>query len=192
MDTIILNNGVEIPALGFGVFQTPPDETRDAVRAALDCGYRHIDTAAAYGNERQVGEAVHSSDADRSEVFLETKVLDQRLRLRRVAARLRQVLTRKNVPERTLCFLQHRWRLWDYVQTPRGPLTWVNAGSTRELRWNSVDEKVGASVALKVMGLCLNPCERVTGSLDRDPVSLPIRGSGQLRSTPDVLRSAED
>jgi diketogulonate reductase-like aldo/keto reductase len=74
MDTITLNNGVEIPALGFGVFQTPPDETRDAVRAALDCGYRHIDTAAAYGNERQVGEAVHASGLDRSEVFLETKV----------------------------------------------------------------------------------------------------------------------
>jgi diketogulonate reductase-like aldo/keto reductase len=74
MDTITLNNGVEIPVLGFGVFQTPPDETRDAVHAALDCGYRHIDTAAAYGNERQVGEAVHSSDVDRSEIFLETKV----------------------------------------------------------------------------------------------------------------------
>ena len=69
-----LNNGVEMPALGLGVFQTPPDETRDAVRAALDAGYRHIDTAAAYGNERQVGEAVHSSDLDRSEVFLETKI----------------------------------------------------------------------------------------------------------------------
>jgi diketogulonate reductase-like aldo/keto reductase len=69
-----LNNGVTLPALGLGVFQTPPHETRDAVRAALDAGYRHIDTAAAYGNERQVGEAVHSSELDRSEVFLETKV----------------------------------------------------------------------------------------------------------------------
>lgn len=74
MDTITLNSGVEMPALGLGVFQTPPDETRDAVRSALDAGYRHIDTAAAYGNERQVGEAVHSSDLDRSEVFLETKI----------------------------------------------------------------------------------------------------------------------
>jgi diketogulonate reductase-like aldo/keto reductase len=74
MERIKLNNGVEIPALGLGVFQTPPDETRDAVRCALDAGYRHIDTAAAYGNERQVGEAVSSSDLDRSEVFLETKV----------------------------------------------------------------------------------------------------------------------
>src|SRR5271170_4777333 len=74
METITLNNGVEMPALGLGVFQTPPDETRDAVRAALEAGYRHIDTAAAYGNERQVGEAVRSSDVDRSEVFLETKI----------------------------------------------------------------------------------------------------------------------
>ena len=71
---ITLNNGVEMPALGLGVFQTPPDETRDAVRAALTAGYRLIDTAAAYGNERQVSEAVHSSELDRSEVFLETKI----------------------------------------------------------------------------------------------------------------------
>jgi diketogulonate reductase-like aldo/keto reductase len=69
-----LNNGATIPALGLGVFQTPPDEARDAVSAALGAGYRHIDTAAAYGNERQVGEAVHSSGLDRSEVFLETKI----------------------------------------------------------------------------------------------------------------------
>src|SRR5438067_9723311 len=74
METVTLNNGVEMPALGLGVFQTPPDETRDAVRAALDVGYRLIDTAAAYGNERQVAEAVHSSGLDRSEVFLETKI----------------------------------------------------------------------------------------------------------------------
>ncbi len=71
---LTLNNGVELPALGLGVFQTPPDETRDAVHAALDAGYRHIDTAAAYGNERQVGAAVRSSSLDRSEVFLETKI----------------------------------------------------------------------------------------------------------------------
>ncbi len=74
METITLNNGVEMPALGLGVFQTPPDETRDAVQAALGSGYRHIDTAAAYGNERQVGEAAHSSALNRSEIFLETKI----------------------------------------------------------------------------------------------------------------------
>src|SRR5438093_10768563 len=74
METIALNNGVEMPALGLGVFQTPPDETRDAVRAGLDSGHRLIDTAAAYGNERQVGEAVRDSRLSRWEVFLETKI----------------------------------------------------------------------------------------------------------------------
>jgi diketogulonate reductase-like aldo/keto reductase len=72
--TLTLNNGVTMPALGLGVFQTPPEETRDAVTAALETGYRHIDTAAAYGNERQVGEAVAASGVDRGEVFLETKI----------------------------------------------------------------------------------------------------------------------
>ena len=74
MDYRELNNGVTLPALGLGVFQTPPDETRDAVTSALQAGYRHIDTAAAYGNEAQVGEAVTASDLDRSDVFLETKI----------------------------------------------------------------------------------------------------------------------
>jgi 2,5-diketo-D-gluconate reductase A len=69
-----LNNGVQIPALGLGVFQTPPDETVSAVQTALEVGYRHIDTAAAYGNERQVGEALRRSGVDRSEVFVETKI----------------------------------------------------------------------------------------------------------------------
>ena len=74
VSTLTLNNGVVMPALGLGVFQTPPEETRAAVTAALKAGYRHIDTAAAYGNERQVGEAIAASDLDRSEVFVETKI----------------------------------------------------------------------------------------------------------------------
>src|SRR4051794_5601714 len=74
VSTVTLNNGVSLPALGLGVFQTPPDETRDAVTAALQAGYRHIDTAAAYGNERQVGEAIAAAGLDRSQVFVETKI----------------------------------------------------------------------------------------------------------------------
>ncbi len=74
METVTLNNGVVMPAVGLGVFQTPPDETRAAVEAALAAGYRHIDTAAAYGNERQVGEAVGHFAVARSDVFLETKI----------------------------------------------------------------------------------------------------------------------
>lgn len=74
MDQLKLNSGVEMPALGLGVFQTPPEETRTAVQAALSTGYRHIDTAAAYGNEREVGQAIHASGIDRDEVFIETKI----------------------------------------------------------------------------------------------------------------------
>jgi diketogulonate reductase-like aldo/keto reductase len=70
---IILNNGVEMPALGFGVFQTPPEETVASVAEALRVGYRLIDTAASYFNEREVGEGIRASGIDRSEVFIETK-----------------------------------------------------------------------------------------------------------------------
>ncbi|MEZ0449701.1 aldo/keto reductase [Cellulomonas sp. ICMP 17802] len=72
--TLTLNNAVTMPALGFGVFQTPPDETVAAVRSALEVGYRHIDTAAAYGNEREVGRALAESGVPREDVFVETKV----------------------------------------------------------------------------------------------------------------------
>jgi len=72
--TMTLNNGVEMPALGFGVFQTPPEQTAAAVETALATGYRHIDTAAAYLNEREVGEAIRRSGLDRPEVFVETKI----------------------------------------------------------------------------------------------------------------------
>lgn len=70
----MLNNGVSMPALGLGVFQSPPEETATAVETALRVGYRHIDTAAAYGNERQVGEGIRRSGLDRGDVFVETKV----------------------------------------------------------------------------------------------------------------------
>ena len=71
---LTLNNGVTMPALGLGVFQAAPEETVAAVTAALETGYRLIDTAAAYGNEREVGEAIHQSGIPRDEVFIETKV----------------------------------------------------------------------------------------------------------------------
>src|SRR3954464_5680713 len=72
--SIRLNNGVALPALGLGVFQSPPAETVGAVEAALTTGYRLIDTAAAYANEREVGEGIRRSGVPRDEVFIETKV----------------------------------------------------------------------------------------------------------------------
>ncbi|HVX23363.1 MAG TPA: aldo/keto reductase [Acidimicrobiales bacterium] len=71
---LTLNNGVSLPALGFGVFQTAPQDTIDAVTTAIGDGYRLIDTAASYDNERQVGEAIHRSGVDRAEIFLQTKL----------------------------------------------------------------------------------------------------------------------
>lgn len=74
MKSFTLNNGVDIPALGLGVFQSSPEETAQAVSSALIQGYRHIDTAAAYGNEREVGEAIRASGLPRDDVFVESKV----------------------------------------------------------------------------------------------------------------------
>lgn len=72
--TFTLNNGVELPVIGLGVYQSAPEETAAAVEAAVRAGYRHIDTAAAYRNERQVGEGIRASGVDPAEVVLETKI----------------------------------------------------------------------------------------------------------------------
>ncbi|MGX9790339.1 aldo/keto reductase [Mycobacterium sp. MMS18-G62] len=69
-----LNDGASIPALGFGVYKIDPDRTVDAVKAALDVGYRHIDTAQMYGNEQAVGQAVRDAGIDRSDVFITSKL----------------------------------------------------------------------------------------------------------------------
>ena len=71
---LTLNNGVELPALGFGVFQTPPDVTQAATEEAIRVGYRLIDTAASYLNEREVGAAIAASGIERSELFVQTKL----------------------------------------------------------------------------------------------------------------------
>lgn len=71
---IPLNDGNTIPQLGFGVFQIEPKDTVEAVRRALEIGYRHIDTAQMYGNEAEVGEAVRTSGLDRGEVFVTSKL----------------------------------------------------------------------------------------------------------------------
>jgi 2,5-diketo-D-gluconate reductase A len=71
---ITLNNGQTIPQFGFGVFQIDPEDTVEAVTTALAAGYRHIDTAEGYGNEREVGEAIAKSGLDRQDVFVTSKL----------------------------------------------------------------------------------------------------------------------
>lgn len=72
--TLTLNNGVRMPALGLGVYRSAPEQTLDAVLCALDDGYSLIDTAAVYGNEREVGQAIARSGVPRSEIFVTTKL----------------------------------------------------------------------------------------------------------------------
>ena len=75
MKTVVLNNGVEMPILGFGVFQiADPAECERSVRDAIDVGYRLIDTAASYGNEESVGNAIKTSGVQRKELFVTTKL----------------------------------------------------------------------------------------------------------------------
>ena len=71
---VSLNNGRTIPQLGFGVFQIDPAETAEAVRTAIEVGYRHIDTAELYGNEKEVGEGIRASGVDRDDVFVTSKL----------------------------------------------------------------------------------------------------------------------
>ena len=74
MKTVKLNNGVEMPAIGFGVYQIPAGDTERCVSDALEVGYRMIDTAASYFNEKQVGDAIRHSGLKREEIFVTTKL----------------------------------------------------------------------------------------------------------------------
>jgi diketogulonate reductase-like aldo/keto reductase len=135
---------MQLPPIGLGVFQTPPDETLTAVQPALSAGYRHIDTAAAYGNEKQVGEALVSSAVDRSEVFVETKLwisdysYGETLHgFEKSAAKLDQLVGHRGT---TVTELVYRHQLKPVVQTraTAGPALW---------RWTSslaLDQLFGA------------------------------------------------
>jgi 2,5-diketo-D-gluconate reductase A len=115
---IRLAGGVEIPQFGFGVFQIPPPDTVAAVRYALDVGYRHIDTAQMYGNEREVGQAIAESGVAREDVFVTTKLANDRHGYDEAIAALGESLRRLGTDYVDL-FLIHwpRPRLGKYVET---------------------------------------------------------------------------
>jgi 2,5-diketo-D-gluconate reductase A len=113
-----LNNGVEIPQLGFGVFMIDPKDTVEAVAHALEVGYRHIDTAEMYGNEREVGQAIARSGIDPAEVFVTSKLNNNQLG-RDAALRAFDRTLAELGTERIDLFLIH-WPLptvRDYVET---------------------------------------------------------------------------
>jgi oxidoreductase len=93
-----MNNGIKIPRLGFGVYRAAQgDETKNAVLNALEVGYRHIDTASAYGNEESVGEAIKESGLKREEIFLTTKLFNSDMRAHRQMDAFKESLDRLKV-----------------------------------------------------------------------------------------------
>ena len=132
--TIRLNNGVDIPQFGFGVFQVPPDETAETVRAAFDAGYRHIDTAQMYGNEEGVGRALAESGLPRDEVFLTTKLTNDGHGHDAAVRRLDESLQKLGTDHVDL-YLIHWPRPGDdrYVDTWRGFEKALAEGRTRSI-----------------------------------------------------------
>jgi 2,5-diketo-D-gluconate reductase A len=131
---ILLNNGVEIPQLGFGVYQVPPEDTADVVRTALDVGYRHIDTAQMYGNEAGVGRAVAESGLDRDDVFITSKLNNNNHSRDRALASVEESLARLGTDHLDL-FLIH-WPLpevGDYVHTWHAMEEIYRAGKARAI-----------------------------------------------------------
>ncbi|HWE66378.1 MAG TPA: aldo/keto reductase [Acidimicrobiales bacterium] len=131
--TVTLNNGVEIPQLGFGVFQIKPAETERATLDALEVGYRHIDTAEMYGNEAEVGRAVRQSSIDRSEIFVTSKLNNGFHRPEQVQAAFRGTLDALDLGYVDL-FLIH-WPLptigVDYLATWRAMEELLKGGDVR-------------------------------------------------------------
>ncbi|MEA2310502.1 MAG: 2,5-diketo-D-gluconate reductase, partial [Solirubrobacteraceae bacterium] len=95
--SLTLNDGVEIPQLGLGVFQVPPEDTFENVTTAFEAGYRHIDTAKAYENEAGVGQALRASGLDREDVFVTTKLFNSDHGYDSAKAALRRSLDRLEV-----------------------------------------------------------------------------------------------
>ncbi|MBC9225545.1 aldo/keto reductase [Aeromicrobium sp. 636] len=133
--TLTLNNGVQIPQFGYGTWQVPPETAQDRVAEALDIGYRHIDTAQMYGNEEGVGAAIAASGLARDEVFVTTKLNNNRHDPERVGPALDESLDKLGL-ERVDLFLIH-WPLpmidIDFVDTWRAMEEAYAAGKARAI-----------------------------------------------------------
>ncbi|GAB3017443.1 oxidoreductase [Nocardioides flavus (ex Wang et al. 2016)] len=134
--TLALHDGTSIPQLGFGVFQVPPPEAAATVTAALEAGYRHIDTAQMYGNEAGVGEAIRASGLDRDDLYVTTKLNNGFHRPDDARREIDASLQRLGLDQVDL-FLIH-WPLptrydGDFVQTWRALIEAQEAGKTRSI-----------------------------------------------------------
>jgi 2,5-diketo-D-gluconate reductase A len=132
--TVRLNDGEEIPQLGFGVFQVPPQDTAEVATRALLAGYRHIDTAAAYGNEGGVGQAVHASGLEREDVYITTKCANDDQGYEQAKRALRASLERLEMQHVDLYLIHWPVPAHDmYVDTWRAFIELQKEGLTRSI-----------------------------------------------------------
>lgn len=131
MEYKVLNNGVKMPMLGFGVFQTPPEDTERCVRGALEVGYRLIDTAQAYGNEEGVGAAVAKSGVPRDEVFITSKIWVSNMSYERATASIDESLRRLRTDHIDLMLLHQM--MGDYTGAYRAMEDAYRAGKLRAI-----------------------------------------------------------
>jgi 2,5-diketo-D-gluconate reductase A len=131
---VSLRPDVEIPQLGFGVFQVPSRQTEEVVARALQVGYRHIDTAAAYGNEGPVGQAIHASGLDRGEVFVTTKCWNDDQGFQAATAACKQSLQRLELEHIDLYLIHWPVPSHDlYVETWQAFVELQSAGLVRAI-----------------------------------------------------------
>jgi Aldo/keto reductases, related to diketogulonate reductase len=145
-ETITLNNGVKIPKLALGVWEIPDDKVADAVKRAVDIGYRHIDTAQAYGNERGVGEGVRNASVNRDEIFVNSKV----------AAEIKNYDEAKQSIDETLNKMGLDYLDMMIIHNPQ-PWTEVNQSNDRHFEgnletWRAMEDAVKAG-KLKTIGV---------------------------------------
>lgn len=131
MEYVELNNGVKMPMLGYGVYQTPPEETERCVLEAVDVGYRSIDTAQAYGNEEGVGSALAKSGLPREEFFLTTKVWISNAGYERAKASIEESLQKMRTSYLDLLLIHQPFG--DYYGTYRAMEEAYKAGKVRAI-----------------------------------------------------------
>ncbi|MET0780356.1 MAG: aldo/keto reductase [Microbacterium sp.] len=132
--TVQLNDGYDIPQLGYGVFKVPPADTERAVSEALEVGYRHIDTAAIYGNEQGVGAAIDRSGIPRQELFVTTKLWNDRHEGDEPRAAIRQSLDRLGLEQVDLYLIHWPTPAKDnYVEAWQKLIELREAGLTRSI-----------------------------------------------------------
>lgn len=131
MEYVTLNNGIKMPKLGYGVYQTPPQDTKRCVLDAIDVGYRSIDTAQAYGNEEGVGEALAACGLPREEFFLTTKVWITNAGYEKAKASIEESMRKLQTDYLDLLLIHQPFG--DYYGTYRAMEEFYNAGKIRAI-----------------------------------------------------------